>query len=272
MFTFDQEILAPAAASCSLILDFDNDGDCDLALIDEIADEVVFIRNDDLGPDCDASGVRDACEIASGAVEDCNANGVPDSCDIASGTSLDINTNGTPDECESALASCAIGAVDTGCGDAVDILTINGRSGGNPRVVRVALDDPLSIVIAEAPSRRCDDQPSASCVYAWLGQPDGSDIVPLPKNLGSMCYGPFQGATRPARETWNSIGLPARLGADDGPGPEPVIADSGSFELVSLPNGFGAPVTATFQGFVEDDCSQGTVPFSVTNGVTVVIE
>ncbi len=42
-FTFNQEIDATSAASCSLALDVDNDGDLDLALIDEIADEVVVV-------------------------------------------------------------------------------------------------------------------------------------------------------------------------------------------------------------------------------------
>ncbi len=45
-FTFDREIAAPAAASCSLMMDIDNDGDLDLALIDEIADEILVLRND----------------------------------------------------------------------------------------------------------------------------------------------------------------------------------------------------------------------------------
>ncbi len=45
-FTFDREIAAPVAASCSLMMDIDNDGDLDLALIDEIADEILVLRND----------------------------------------------------------------------------------------------------------------------------------------------------------------------------------------------------------------------------------
>ncbi len=49
--------------------------------------------------DCDESGVRDICELESGAASDCNGNGIPDSCDIASGTSLDVNEDGVPDEC-----------------------------------------------------------------------------------------------------------------------------------------------------------------------------
>jgi predicted outer membrane repeat protein len=64
--------------------------------------------------DCNANGVPDSEDIASGASadcngnevpdecegEDCNDNGVLDECDLAAGTSLDCNSNGIPDECE----------------------------------------------------------------------------------------------------------------------------------------------------------------------------
>jgi hypothetical protein len=36
---------APSAASCSVFLDFDNDNDLDLALVDEVADVVLLMRN-----------------------------------------------------------------------------------------------------------------------------------------------------------------------------------------------------------------------------------
>ena len=66
-------------------------------------------------PDCNANGIPDQCDIASGfsadcdrngipdecdSAADCNTNGQPDICDIADGTSPDCNADGTPDECE----------------------------------------------------------------------------------------------------------------------------------------------------------------------------
>jgi hypothetical protein len=46
-FVFDQLFESTAASSCSLAVDLDNDGDLDLALIDEIADELILMRNGD---------------------------------------------------------------------------------------------------------------------------------------------------------------------------------------------------------------------------------
>jgi hypothetical protein len=47
--------------------------------------------------DCDNDGQGDACEDNT---SDCNANGVLDTCDIASGTTPDADSNGIPDVCQ----------------------------------------------------------------------------------------------------------------------------------------------------------------------------
>jgi hypothetical protein len=44
-FTLLQELPSTLAASCSIAVDLDNDGDIDLALIDELADQLVICRN-----------------------------------------------------------------------------------------------------------------------------------------------------------------------------------------------------------------------------------
>ncbi len=65
--------------------------------------------------DCDADGVSDADEIASGASADCNGDAYPDACNLALVvfTSYDCNDNGVPDECD--IAGCATG--DAACAD-----------------------------------------------------------------------------------------------------------------------------------------------------------
>jgi len=46
------------------------------------------------GNDCDGNGIPDQCD------PDCNGNGVPDACDISGWTSLDCQGDGIPDECQ----------------------------------------------------------------------------------------------------------------------------------------------------------------------------
>lgn len=49
-FVFGQEFNSPVAASCSIPMDFDRDGDLDLALIDEEADVVLLMQNSGNNP------------------------------------------------------------------------------------------------------------------------------------------------------------------------------------------------------------------------------
>ena len=67
-------------------------------------------------PDGDCNHFPDADEIANWAGEpacaECNANGVPDECDIASGTSQDVNGDGIPDECGG--LTCGNGLIEVG--------------------------------------------------------------------------------------------------------------------------------------------------------------
>ncbi len=165
--------------------------------------------------------------------------------------------------------ACADGAVNAACGAGENLLSANGEDGGAQHVVERGTSDPFSLTIAEAPVEQGDGETSAACVYAWLAEPAEGDEVVLPKNLGAMCFGPLQITTRSPRLIWNAIGFPTKLGDDDAPGPLPVIPDAGSFELLSLPSGPGAALSVTFQGLVADGCSQGSVAYSVTNGIVV---
>jgi hypothetical protein len=167
---------------------------------------------------------------------------------------------------------CGRGGVDAGCGVRSDVLFLNGATGGATRTISVATTTPLEFRVDEPPSRRGDGQSTRCCVYAWLGEPGEGDVVAVPKGLGAMCFGPYLTATRPPKKIWNAIGFPSKLGPDNGPGAPPVIPDGGGFVFASLPAGAGQAVVVTFQGIVEDDCSPGSVPYSVTNGMVVRIE
>lgn len=45
-FLFDQQVIAPDAASCTILMDIDNDRDLDLTLVDELEDVLIFAKND----------------------------------------------------------------------------------------------------------------------------------------------------------------------------------------------------------------------------------
>ena len=95
-FTFNQELGAPVAASCSLMVDIDNDRDLDLALVDELADVVILQINSgtsisgDVGGD-GTVGVTDLLAVLA-AWGDC-----PDPCpplcnaDVDGNCAVDVN-------------------------------------------------------------------------------------------------------------------------------------------------------------------------------------
>jgi hypothetical protein len=70
------------------------------AVVTMDADRAATAVYSDAGPDCDANGVPDLCDLGSGSATDCNHNDVLDACDILAGKSVDCDHNGLPDECE----------------------------------------------------------------------------------------------------------------------------------------------------------------------------
>jgi len=226
-----------------------------------------------LSEDCNGNGVPDECDLLDGTSEDCNSNGIPDECDIASGTSEDANGNGIPDECDPAIVFCGVGAVNTGCGPTpVDVLFVNGSTGGADRTLQATPTTPLSFVINEAPNMQGDTHTTKTLIYLWLAAPTESDIVVLPKNFGPMCFGPLYIATFPPTYIWNSIGAVNKAGVHNAPSPPPIIPDGQSLEFYSLPGGFGQTATFTVQGILQDICTQATKKFSVTNGLVVEVQ
>jgi len=166
---------------------------------------------------------------------------------------------------------CAYGGVNAGCAWTHPVLLMNGMTGGDGCTLQVSPGYPVTFLLFEPVSRRDDGQTSRACVYAWIGEPTGSDIVTVPKGLGPMCFGPLILATKNPKKIWNALGHSGKLGEDNAPGPPPEVPDNGYFQLLSLPAGVLPPITVTFQGLIEDDCSKGTVPLSVTNGIILKV-
>jgi hypothetical protein len=145
-------------------------------------------------------------------------------------------------------------------------------TGGDDYTIELGTADPLSFLLDEPPSRVGDGQGTDACIYVWNAEPTASDVVIVPKGLGPMCFGVFaQPPTRLPKKIFNGIGIENKLGTNQSPIP-PGIPEGGNFEFAKRVSGAGRAVTATLQGIIEDNCSQGTKPFSVTNGILLKVQ
>lgn len=158
--------------------------------------------------------------------------------------------------------------------DDVSTLSGGGSSGTGDEdfTIELGTADPISVRLDEAPSKVGDAAGSDAVVYAWIGEPDAGDIVNMPKGLGNMCFGTFSIATQAPKKIFNGLGFPGKLGTSCGQCSSPGISEGGNFEVGKRPNGTGQAITATLQGVIDDDCSQGTVPYSVTNGILLKVQ
>jgi hypothetical protein len=103
------------------ISSFGEDAAGELYVCDWLDGEIYRIEAAGNGVDCNANGIPDACDIASGLEPDCNANGIPDTCGTASGFETDCNVNGIPDACDIAsglLPDCNANGIPDTCGTA----------------------------------------------------------------------------------------------------------------------------------------------------------
>lgn len=159
--------------------------------------------------------------------------------------------------------------------DTVSITSVGeftGTGGDDYTIDEFGPDDPLTIRLDESPSRVGDAHGSDAVLYAWIGAPELVHVVVVPKGLGLMCYGPWAVRQKNPRLILNGIGLTPHLGNSTGGGAVPGIPEGGDFEVLKFPSGLGRSVAVTLQGIIEDNCSQGALPYSVTNAVLLVIQ
>jgi len=146
-------------------------------------------------------------------------------------------------------------------------------TGGTQRTIYLSQTDPLHFYLDEPPARLGDGQGTDACIYLWKVEPTESDIVTLPKGLGTMCFGLYvQPPTVMPYRIFNGIGVESKLGPNSGGPNPPGITEGGNFEFFTKLSGAGRAVKITLQGVIEDPCSIATKPYSVTNGVLLVIQ
>ncbi len=154
------------------------------------------------------------------------------------------------------------GNVGVALGERESVVLVNGSAGDASRELSIPTRQPLSIFV-NTPSSLTS---APFVLYGWLGAPDASTLVTVPRGLGAMAFPtPFAGGSPQPRVVWNTIGHAAVLGAPTFPSsPAPTL-------VARRPSGMPAPVVATLQGLVRDEGSASPLRYSVTNAVVLRI-
>ncbi len=160
------------------------------------------------------------------------------------------------------------GTVNSGAGNATDVLTINGSAGDERRVVQMGTGETFNIDLDSAPHGPAE---SLYALYCWAGCPS---LEPFELRYGSEVIGTFVNATplhpaagpQPLRVLM-SPELPGALSAG-------VTRTQGPLRApFSLPtNGIRTEGTYVFQGLLQDNGADNGVRFSVSNAVILVVE
>ncbi len=155
------------------------------------------------------------------------------------------------------------GTVNAGRGTIVDVLFVNGATGGpSRRVVVVERHSPLAVFLDGPPAA---DVPVPFVIFAWTEFGPGGAGFPQPYGIGRTSHPtPLSGGSPQPVFAWNSSGR-ERLG------PRSRHCELAPCFLVDRPLGVARPASVHLQGIVADPASAGDRPASVTNGVTVEI-
>ncbi len=150
--------------------------------------------------DDEAGGIGAGSAYVFDVLHDCNANGVIDGCDIASGTSQDVDGNGYPDECCVAVASPV---AEPGALVKNRYITLEPGNPGRSTALRVTLSslhhpDPPTL-----PSRPPRDFSSSQGQVRWVGPP--SDFAESSSNGTTFKAARLQ--CFPHYMDWSAVGL-----------------------------------------------------------------
>jgi hypothetical protein len=147
-----------------------------------------------------------------------------------------------------------------------DVVLLNGSPGDAERVVTAGTCESFQLDILAPPSRPGPLR-SRYVVYTWVGEPDHL-AVSIQERAGSFLgWTAFPtvlsgGSPRPVK-LWSTFGHEPILGEADFPS-EKALAT-----LFVLPIGRRVSITATFQGFIEDDAAPNNFRVATTNGAVL---
>jgi len=145
-----------------------------------------------------------------------------------------------------------------------NVLRVNGEAGNRKRIHTLSVGEAFAISMDPPPA---GPDPAPFALYAWIGVNDATNCTPQPFALGTMCFPTILTGGDPwPNRIWNNIGKHPWLGT---PG---IPSDPAPSVVLSAPEGWPHPVTATLQGFILDNGSTADKPASVTNAVIVDLQ
>jgi hypothetical protein len=180
-------------AYCATAADLDGDGDADAIACSFQADTITWAENlmgggGGSGPDCNANGIPDADDLASGTSQDCNGNGIPDECDLAVG-GVDCDANGLLDSCELAadpsLDWNGDGVLDACPGGEAVYCDANPNATG---AVGQILAEGSPLVADNALTLRAEQLPTGQFAYFVYSATQGY-TSPFGGGVGALCVG-----------------------------------------------------------------------------------
>lgn len=174
----------------------------------------------------------------------------------------------TPDE-----ADCGAGSVNANAGPPADVLTVNGSAGDAGRIVTMLTRTPIDIALDAAPAGPGGpgEPLGRYALWLWLGDPANPQAIVVQGETLGCTVSPTP-LNRPATpqpfRCLKGTGMPPALCGRAATLPSPARAPWS----VTRSQGMKSPLTFTLQGLLEDASAAGTIPFAVTNAVTVRIE
>jgi hypothetical protein len=245
-------------SATSDLADLDGDGDLDLSVAHLVTSNISMFLNDGNGNFTYYADLLDLARPASAMSADLNRDGAPDLM-VASigGARAEVLLNRSP-------LWARRGNVNRGAGTSVDVVSVNGSTGGVRREITLAVGEPFSVYVDVPPSRSS----SLHAMFGWLKEPRRDTVVDLFDDLGLLVL-PIAGTSLPGplpKANWNLTGDTVRFGVPNrtaGPAPG---------TLFNLNLGAQRPMVITVQGVIEDDASRTSEGLSVTNSMTIFVE
>ncbi|MCA9323105.1 MAG: hypothetical protein KDB53_20360, partial [Planctomycetes bacterium] len=156
------------------------------------------------------------------------------------------------------LGPCARGNVGLSVGPPIDVLTVNGSTGGIGRRVDVPIGGAISVQVSPS---SLSTVPSLFAIYGYIGQPGSAELTPV-GSLGDFCFPPNDFIPEyPGTFVLTSSYFPGH--------PSALVPSTAAPWSTTDADGLPHRYLVTFQGVIDDPSA--STGYAVTNAIIVAI-